>query len=433
MTTETSGEEVWCVTSRFWSSCTVGEPSHKDCLHEWPVTVSPEPAARLNRRQHAAIEPAAIALALIALTALLLRITNAGILFHRPFWVDEWYTVLVASERSPVEVIANLRHGADGGASLYHLIVWGLQALGGSASPETLRLLSLVCMWATLWLVYVILRRRFGPDASIVGVLAAGSHGLVVAHAFEARFYALWLLCCAFVAWSLPTAGNSSRSKRIMLAVASALLVTSHWYGIFTLVVMCLAVVLAHRSPRRDALRALAPALAGVIAFLLILPLASGQRMAITVDSSIPSFGVEQLRGMAAMFWTARVPMSAAVVIVAAWILARVGPGRADAASARSALGDPGIIALLSLAVTPFVLTALSLAGQPSMASRYAIPAVLAWAPLMAFAVSVMGRWPARVIAVVLVGFWFESVTSGTEARLCVGDRAGVANRGERG
>jgi hypothetical protein len=374
--------------------------------------VSPGTSARLSQRDRTAIELAAIALALVALTALVLRVANGGILFHRPFWVDEWFTVLTVSERSPSAVIANLRHGADGGASLFHLIVWGLGALIGSVTPVALRALSLVFVWATLWLVYATLRRRFGPDASIVGLLAVGSHGLVIAHQFEGRFYALWLLCCALFAWSLPTGGVVSRPRRVRLAVASVLLVTSHWYGVFSLGLMSAAAVVVHGGDWRVALRSLWPALAGIVVFLAILPLAAGQRDAVSVDTWIPAFTVGQLGGLASTFWTHRVPLSAVAVIAAVWMFRRVLGARVELPElARGTFSDPGIAALLSLAAMPLVLTVLSIAGQPSMISRYAMPAALAWGPLMAFAVTLMGRWPARAIAVVLVGFWFVGVT----------------------
>jgi hypothetical protein len=374
--------------------------------------VNPQTSARLSPRERTAIELAAIALALIALTALVLRITNGGVLFWRPFWVDEWFTVLVARQRSPADVIGHLRHGADGGASLYHLLVWGVHAITGSVTPVALRALSMVCVWGALWFSYAVLRRRFGPDASIVGALAVGSHGLVVAHAFEGRFYGLWLLCGAVFAWSIATEPRPSRARQVALALASVLLVTSHWYGIFTLGLMCAAAVLVDARRWRDALRALAPALAGVVVFVAILPLAAGQRKAVTVDSWIPAFEFGQLSALSGTFWWARVPLAAIVVIAGAWILSRGRPARTRTLmEPLAAFADPAIAALLSLAAMPLVLTVLSLAGQPSMISRYAIPAVLAWGPLMAGAVAIMGRWHARVAAVVLVGFWLVSFT----------------------
>jgi hypothetical protein len=190
------------------------------------------------------------------------------------------------------------------------------------------------------------------------------------------------------------------------------LLVTSHWYGIFALGLMGAAAVFVDPRRWREQLRALAPALTGIVAFIAILPLAAGQRSAVTVDSWIPEFTGGQLSAMSATFWSARVPLAAIVVMITAWVFDRARPARKrPLAEPLMALADPGIAALLALAAMPLVLTMLSLAGQPSMISRYAIPAVLAWGPLMACAVALMGRWQARVIAVVLVGFWVVSFT----------------------
>ncbi len=351
-----------------------------------------------------------VAIGLAALVSGLIWVTNGAILLTRPFWVDEWFTVLVASHASPIDVIADLRHGADGGASLWHLCVWGLHAVTGSVSPISLRTLSLLFVFGALVVVYVVLRRRFTMDASIAGVVAIGSHGLVVAHAFEGRFYGLWLLCCALFAWSLSLNQHPGRRNTIFVAVASILLCASHWYGVLSLVLMSAAVMASYGRRWREGLRVIGPGAAGVIAFLMLSPLASGQRAAITVDSWIPDFTMGQLRGLASTFWTARLPaIATAALFVGILVGVKRDEGRAYKAAVRGAVGDAGIIALFALAFMPVVLAALSLAGQPSMISRYAIPAVLAWGPFVALAMELLGRWPARAFAVVVVGFLWVS------------------------
>ena len=356
-----------------------------------------------------------VAAGLCALTAAALWLADGAVLFTRPLWVDEWFTVLTVSERSPLRVLAHLRHGADGGAALYHLLVWAVGALTGSLAPATLRVISLLLMWATLVLVYVTLRRTFARHAAGVGTLAVGAHALVVAHAFEARFYALWIACCALFAWTLSRSAAAGGTRRGAVAVASVLLCTSHWYGIFSLGLMCAAAVIVRGRPWRDSLVLVAPALAGVAACALVLPLALGQRAAVTVDTWIPEFAVGQLRALSATFWTSTVPVVAAALIAAAWLLGRTRPSARTARAqelrraAWHALSDPGAAALLSLALMPLVLAALSLVGQPSMIARYGIPAVLAWAPLAALAARLGGRWVARAAAVALAMLWFTA------------------------
>lgn len=377
------------------------------------------------REAAGAREMTLVAAALATLITGVLWLADAGVLLSRPFWVDEWFTVLVAGRGSAADAIAHLRAGADGGASLYHALVALLRSITGTVTPVALRALSLVLAFATLLLVYAVLRRRFGRDASVAGMLAVGSHSLVVAHAFEGRFYALWLSCAALFAWALAAGDRAGRSHRVARYVAPVLLVTSHWYGIFTLGLMAAAAVLAHGRRWREGLRFVAPAATGLVALVAVLPLALGQRAAVSVDTWIPAFSAGQLRGLAAVFWGARVPLIAAVVILVAWLLGRPQRGGRPAGSGepagaepagvrravRAVLTEPSLAALLALAAFPLVLTVLSLAGLPSMIARYAIPAVLAWAPLVAFAAALVGRWPARVFALVLAGFLFVAVT----------------------
>jgi hypothetical protein len=354
-------------------------------------------------------EIAAVALALLALIAAVLWLTRGAILFTRPLWVDEWFTVLVASHPSPVDVVADLKHGADGGPSLIHLIVWALRAVAGPPSPTLLRAMSLIFVWSALCVVYVVVRRRFSPSASIAGVLAVGSHELVVAHAFEARFYALWLVCCALYAWSL----GAQRHRNVKIAMAAIVLVTSHWFGIVTLGLMASAIVLSRGRRWRDGVRLVAPSVAGLVALVAVWPLMAGQRAAMTVNSWIPDTTAPRLSGLSSAYWTATVPLlAAAALAVAAAIAWRRDRGRALpalAAPARSALDEAGVAALASLALMPIVLVAMAFFGQPWVLGRYAISAALAWAPFVAYAMTLLGRWPARVFALILTGFWFVS------------------------
>lgn len=361
-----------------------------------------------------------VALGLAALTAVVLLLADGAILFTRPLWVDEWLTVFVAKRASPVQVISDLAHGADGGATLFHLTAWGLRTIAGSLSPTLLHAMSLLSVLSALCVVYVVLRRRFNPDASIAGVLAVGSNRVVIEHSFEGRFYGPWLLCCAFFAWSLSQnqASTTSRSRKALVAIAAILLCTVHWYGVITLGVMTAAVVASHGRRWRDGLRAVAPAAACVPVLLAITPIALGQKGAFTVANWIADFEVRQILGLSWFYWHAAVPVLAAVGVLVAVILRWQNRTRpAVAAVARSAATDPGIVALMSLALMPLALAVLSMLGQPSMIGRYAIPTALAWGPWVAFAMELLGRVPARVLRIVLAAFWFVGYTREANAK----------------
>ncbi len=367
------------------------------------------PAARepASRR-----EVAAAALALVALIAILLFLSDGAVLLTRPFWVDELLTVFVAQRSSPAGVIADLGHGADGGASLLHLTVWALRMVSGSLSPVMLRLVSLLCVLGALVLVHATLRRRFGRGASAAGVLAVGANALVVAHSYEARFYGPWLLCAALVAWLLALNQDPHRPRRnaTALAIASLLLCTAHFYGLISLGLMSAAVLASYGSRWREAVRPVLPTAAGALSLFIIVPLALAQRNAYTVPSWLPDFDVSQVAGLADEFWFATVPVLGAVLLLVGFIW-RSGETSPDAPAAvvRGAAGDAGIVALMSLALMPLALAALSLAGQPSMLPRYGITAALAWAPWIALACAVSGRWPTRALLLVFVWLWFAA------------------------
>jgi hypothetical protein len=360
-----------------------------------------------------------VAVGLVALTALVAFLTDAAILFTRPFWVDEWFTVLVASRGAPTAVFTDLARGADGGAGLFHLIVWGIHAVGLPLSPIVLRAMSLLCVLAALWLLYVLLRRRVGIDAAVGGVLAVGSHPLVVAHAYEARFYGPWLLCAVFYASSLDRSFAGASRARVTQGLAAVLLCGIHFYGIITLVLMLAGVVAARGVPRvRESLRVLAPSAAGFVTVLAIVPLAMGQRRAYSVRSWIPDFTLGQVGELARELWVAAVPALLVVAVAIAWIIR----GR-QTAHWRNGITDalrdnPGMVALGALALMPLALAVVSLAGQPSMISRYAITAVLAWGPLAALALHYLGRFPSRVARFLFVWFWLVSYTREVRTKL---------------
>jgi hypothetical protein len=79
---------------------------------------------------------------------------------------------------------------------------------------------------------------------------------------------------------------------------------------------------------------------------------------------------------------------------------------------------NPGMAALGALALMPLALAVVSLAGQPSMISRYAITAVLAWGPLAALALHYLGRFPSRVARFLFVWFWLVSYTREVRTKL---------------
>ena len=376
-------------------------PLLKDGQPEFPVTANLTRLSGVDWR-----EIGLVALARATVTLLFLFLADGGVLFTRPLWTDELHTVLLASRSTAAGVISDLAHGADYGPPLLHLGTWLMRVATGPLTNTGLRIASLLCVWGALLLVYATLRRHYSRLPSVAAVAAIASHNLVVAHSFEARFYGPWLLSAAYVAWALGA--SASRRRDMHLAIASVMLATVHWYGIVSLGIMGAAVTLASWRDRTRVLRSLLPAVSGVVAFALCVPLAVGQRHALTVNTWVPEFRFSQMDAFVRIYWAAPV----VVVALAIFGIATVVRARASSAELQR-IGDvtenSSVVALFSLALMPVALAAMSLLGQPSMWPRYAMPAVLAWAPVVVLALTLGGPRIAALFGLFVVATWFTN------------------------
>jgi hypothetical protein len=321
----------------------------------------------------------------------ILAVAGGEVLWTRPLWFDELCCVVyvVGDASSPLEVVARIARSHDYAPPLLHLIVWSAARLaGGDVTPVLLHSVSLACVSLALLLVYATLRRRFGWIPSLAGTLAVAGHSLVIAHAFEGRFYGPWLLFAAGFAWSLGIdVGRRSRRRDLAIALFSIALVEIHWFGVLSLGLVCLAVFALRRRHWREGLRLIAPSIAGVILLLASAPLAITQRAGSTNLLWVLELNAAQVMEMAGVFWIAAIPLIAAAVVLLVAVRARAErPGQV------AVLSEPSMVALWSLALMPVVLIMVSVVLQPSMVTRYAIVAVLAWAPLVALAITSLSR-----------------------------------------
>jgi hypothetical protein len=333
------------------------------------------------------------------------------VLWTRPLWFDEICCTLFVVEgaASPIEVVARVARGLDYAPPGLHLMAWTAGRIAGGLWPVVLRSMSLLCVAIALLLLYAMLRRRFDRMPSVAGALAVATHSLVLAHAFEGRFYGPWLLFATMFAWSLGIAlGERSVRRDAALAVASVLLATIHWFGVLSLGLMCAAAMFARGAPWRARLRLVAPSLAGFGALAACIPLVLAHRAgAVEVDALwVPPLSAAQIGVIARLFVLSTVPVLA-IVLLLIDALRDAGSQPPVGVAIRAAVRDPSLAALASLGLFPMVLIVVSVVLQPSMLDRYAIVTVLAWAPLAALAVATLeraGRATAVLFFVVLVG-----------------------------
>jgi len=330
-------------------------------------------------------------------------------LFTRPFWLDEWHTNLVANRASLTQVFSDLYHGSDMGPPLVHVIAWTLARITGEVTPVGARIVSLLSVLLALLFVFLILRRRFGLAASIAGALAVASHQLVVAHAFELRYYCLWLAFAAGFAWSLTLDSDrvSSRRRDVAVAIMAALLCLTHWLAVLSLGLMCVGAMASFERDWRAGLRRVMPATAGFLAVVLSVPLVLAQRAAVVETSWMPNVTLGIAATTVNTFWGGKILILAVLVILVGLLRAQVkGPLKHSLAGA---IRDPGTAALFSLLAVPLLMAILSI-SYPAMHPRYSIAALLAWAPVVALAVQSIGRIARGFFFVVLLLFLWVSL-----------------------
>lgn len=398
-------------------------PYYKALTVTSPPTTAPDDTRESSPHRVSLRERSLVAGAFVAVAAVLLS-AGGAVLWTRPLWFDEICCTLFVVEgaASPVEVVRRVAAGMDYAPPLLHLIVWSAGRIAGEVTPVVLRAVSFACVSGALLFTYFALRRRFAPSPSAAGVLAVASHALVIAHAFEGRFYGPWLLFAAAFAWVLGSdpQRRSSGRRDVGIAIAAVLLATIHWFGIVSLALMATAAALAARArgtatsldspdpgppPWTTALRHVAPAALGAAALALCLPLMLSHRAsALALDALwVPSLSAAQVGVIVRLFFLSTVPIAALVLLLIATL--RDSPAREpdDAgdspspasprgAPRRRVLGDPSLAALAALALFPVALGAISVVLQPSMLDRYAIVTVLAWAPLAAAAAATLPR-----------------------------------------
>jgi hypothetical protein len=194
----------------------------------------------------------------------------------------------------------------------------------------------------------------------------------------------------------------------LALALSAVFLATIHWFGVLSLGVMGVGVVLTHGGSWRPRFRLVAPAVAGLAAVAACVPLILAHRAgAVEVDALwVPPLSTAQVGVIVRLFFLSTVPVLAVVLL---WIAGlRDSRSRPTPPSAvRPSWRDASVAALLSLVFFPVVLVVVSIVLQPSMLDRYAIVTVLSWAPLAALAVATLergGRIVAALFFAVLVG-----------------------------
>lgn len=332
------------------------------------------------------------AFAAIALVGVIVQIALMGAydLIARPLWFDECLTWLLATDESFVHEMHALAGGADTNMPGLYVILRPMQ-WAGVVTPEGLRWCSIGWTVAAMTFLYACVRSFARREVAVAGGLMLWSHPLVMAHAFEARFYAPLLCAAAAVEWAL-----AARS-RVGLAAGAIVLCGVHYFGVIVLMLMVAVVVTRQRTWRQ-----IWPAGAGVVVTVGCLPFYFGQRGSFAVTDWMEGVGIASLGSFAREIFPVALMLLAGIAVGVTIVLrrARLAAGPLPASGA----GERMPIALLSLFAMPVVLTAISFVAQPVLMGRYAIVVALALAAAACWVMRDASRWLVVAVSVALIG-----------------------------
>jgi 4-amino-4-deoxy-L-arabinose transferase-like glycosyltransferase len=193
----------------------------------------------------------------------------------KDFWYDETFSIDVA-RLAPADLLDTLlRREANGTVHYLALAVWRL--LG--ETEARIRFLSVLCVVATIPLLYLVGRRHVGAAAAAVGCLLFAIHPFVITYAQDGRMYAMAMLIvtAAVLAWSHASATDRRAAWAAYAALGIVALYTHFFCGFVLLGLGITWLLGAVRRTRRGVVAQGAIAAAGLLLVPLIATTGFGQ------------------------------------------------------------------------------------------------------------------------------------------------------------
>jgi hypothetical protein len=330
-------------------------------------------------------EPLVAALAIACFLAVEIWLCGGAILFTRPLWLDEIHTLLVAGRQDMETSMRGLAAGTDFNPPTLYVLYRGVAQLSGGLSEPVLRMVGVASVVGAICVVYWVLRVQFDRWASGVGALAVWAQSIVVAEAFDARFYGPWLFGAAVLSLAVQRrTGRPTWMNAVGLATASVFLCTIHYFGVLSwLSGVLVALWFGRRAVVRTAVQ-LIPGLAGPVALALCAPFYVGQRAALSTATWIPDLSAGSVLFLVGLALLTPPVLVAAIGWAATRVLQRGSKPTELQSDGPSLTLGPAL--LVGQALVPVTLAVFSLVVQPAMQPRYSIAAALVAAPVVALA-----------------------------------------------
>jgi len=342
-------------------------------------------------------EGALVLVAILALVATQLISIDGRYLFTKHFWLDELYTHAIVADPDLGHAFRAARGGMDS-MPLHQIILRGF-TLFVPPGEVLFRAVALGSVVAALSGLYLLLRRAVSPLVAVTTVMAIWAHPLILINAFDARFYGPFLAASVWFCYALERRHAAATATRTAagLAVASLVLCAIHVFGILVWLTAVPTAVLVYRR-----WTIWWPALAGPAAFPVLWVLfLQPQRDVVTIPTWEAAFSWFTV---ASTVRFVLLPGYLGILIVLMGIGAGVGLLRARRLDARLDDPAPALVLLAGLGALIPLLILESLIVQPTLTSRYFIPAVAALAPAIALGLAWLPRWACAILFMVFVG-----------------------------
>jgi hypothetical protein len=298
----------------------------------------------------------------------------------RPMWLDEFHTFELVKEHRPDQLLYKLSRGADYNPPTLHLALWAVSSIVGHVDEFVMRAFTCAVGLCGLIAAYFLLRLRFTWLVSWVAVLGMWSSSPLLVNAFfDARFYSSLFSAAAILCLLMNLRGKGGW-QILCVALAAAFLCTVHYFGILALGIIAVAQFVSHPRDARQRRLVLTALIGGVVALLACAPLYLGQRSALPVPTWIAPPTLWTSREFIAGFLLSYAFAIPVLVYVVQTLL-----GWAWGNETAGEQGDfRPYLSACALFLLPIVLIVFSYLVQPAYMPRYAIAAVVAYAPIIA-------------------------------------------------
>jgi hypothetical protein len=190
-------------------------------------------------------------------------------------WYDELFTLYMAKQASPAEIVKAAIEGVDGAPPLYAIVVHYLLPFAKTESlavrlPATLGYCGmLVCLLAFC-------RRRLPPAFCLIAALLACDACFY--YSTEGRPYGPMLGCAAaaLLCWQTAASGSRRGFAVVGLALSLSLMVSMHYYAVFFLGPLLLAELVRARTRRKLDIGILAALMLPLLVLALHYPVIAG-------------------------------------------------------------------------------------------------------------------------------------------------------------